>query len=182
SKSMDSFIRVPEAERPKLGDLPEGTRFVVAKAAAKSAISKLDPRTRFNIVFFSTRVRPWKDTLVVAGGMKEQALSAIDGAALEDETNIYGALRAALGLHERPTLAADLDPIPDTIYFMTDGTPTRGEITDTETILSWVRDVNRFAKVELHVIAMGNTGVDLDFLRRLATENGGEFVHVPDSK
>jgi len=139
-------------------------------------------RTRFNIVFFSTRVRPWKDTLVVAGGMKEQALSAIDGAALEDETNIYGALRAALGLHERPTLAADLDPIPDTIYFMTDGTPTRGEITDTETILSWVRDVNRFAKVELHVIAMGNTGVDLDFLRRLATENGGEFVHVPDSK
>jgi hypothetical protein len=27
---------------------------------------------------------------------------------------------------------------------------------------------------------MGNTCVDLDFLRRLATENDGEFIHVPD--
>jgi hypothetical protein len=101
-------------------------------------------------------------------------------AALEDETNIHGALRAAVGLHERPTLAADLDPIPDTIYFLTDGTPTRGEITETETLLSWMRDVNRFAKVDLHVIAMGNVGVDLPFLQRLAAENGGEFIHVPD--
>ncbi len=59
-------------------------------------------------------------------------------------------------------------------------TPTRGEITDTETILSWMRDVNRFAKVDIHVIAMGNLGVDLDFLARLAAENSGEFIHVPD--
>ena len=182
SLSMDTFIEVAPDAQAKLGKLPSGPRIMIAKAAIKDAITKLDPRTRFNVVFFSTKVRPWQKTLVVAGGAKEQAISAIESAALEDETNIFGALRAAVGLHEKATLAADLDPIPDTIYFLTDGTPTRGEITDTETILSWMRDVNRFAKVDIHVIAMGNTGVDLEFLRRLAEENGGEFIHVPDKK
>ena len=182
SKSMETLIEVPKDAQEKLGTIAAGQRIKVAKTAITASLQKLDPRTRFNIVFFSTRVRPWKDTLVVASGAKDAAVSAVEGAGLEDETNIYGALRAAVGLHEKPTLSADLDPIPDTMYFLTDGTPTRGEITEAETILSWMRDVNRFAKVEIHVIAMGNTGVDLDFLRRLATENGGEFIHVPDKR
>ncbi len=183
SKSMDQFIEVPPDAQAKLGKLPAGPRIQVAKAAVREAIGKLDPRARFNVVFFSTAVRPWSKTLVgAAPGTKDQALSAIGAAALEDETNIFGALRAAVGLHEKSTLAADLDPIPDTIYFLTDGTPTRGEITDMDTILSWMRDVNRFAKVDLHVIAMGNVGVDLRFLESLAAENGGEFIHVPDSE
>ena len=40
----------------------------------------------------------------------------------------------------------------------------------------------RFAKVELNVVAMGSLGLDLPFLRRLAAENTGFFVHVPDRK
>ena len=181
---MDQFIEVPLDAQAKLGKLPPGPRIQVAKAAVKEAIGKLDTRARFNVVFFSTLVRPWQKTLVgAAQGTKDQALSAIGAAALEDETNIFGALRAAVGLHEKSTLSADLDPIPDTIYFLTDGTPTRGEITEMDTILSWMRDVNRFAKVDLHVIAMGNVGVDLRFLRRASpSENGGEFIHVPDSE
>jgi HEAT repeat protein len=182
SLSMDTFIKIPPDAAAKLGQLQNGPRIDVAKAAVSNAIRKLDPRARFNVVFFSTNVRPWQPTLVPANDAnKNAALDAIRAASLEDETNVYGALKAAVGLHEKPTLTATLDPIPDTIYFMTDGTPTRGEIVETEPLLSWMRDVNRFAKVELHVIAMGNLGVDLAFLERLATENGGEFVHVPDT-
>jgi HEAT repeat protein len=179
SKSMEQQIVIPPDALEKFGPLQSGLRINVAKQAVIQAIEKLDPRTRMNVVFFSTRVRPWKDGLVPAGGARESAIGAIKGAGLEDETNIYGALRAAVGLHEKPTLGAQLDPIPDTIYFLTDGTPTRGEITDTDTILSWMRDVNRFAKVELHIIAMGSMGVDLGFLQRLADENFGTFTHVP---
>ena len=94
------------------------------------------------------------------------------------ETNIHGALKAAIGLHDKDSLEADLDPIPDTVYFLTDGSPTRGEITDADTLLSWFEFLNRYAKVELHVIAMGNLGVDLPFLRRLAKVGGGSFIHV----
>jgi len=180
SKSMDTLIEVPDDARQKLGTIAKGPRILVAKTAVESAIQKLDPRTRFNVVFFSTVVHPWQKSLVVAGSAKDQAIAAVKSWPLEEETNIYGALRAAVGLHERETLSAELDPIPDTIYFLTDGSPTRGEITETEALLSWMRDVNRFAKVELNVIAMGDTDVDLAFLSRLASENNGELVHVPD--
>jgi hypothetical protein len=182
SKSMDTRIDVEPEAAAKLGGLPNGARIMIAKQAAIQAIHKLDPRARFNIVFFSTLVKPWKDDLVTAGSMKEAAIAAIQQQPLEDETNIHGALKAAVGLHGRNTASGTLGTIPDTIYFLTDGTPTRGEMTDVETILSWMRDVNRFAKVELHVIAMGSLGVDIEFLQRLATENNGEFIHIPDSK
>ena len=182
SRSMGTTIDVPKDAQVKLGTIATGPRIEVARAAAKSALEKLDPRVRFNIVFFSSEVRPWRDQLVPVGGEREGALGAVGAAALAGETNIFGALKAAMGLHEKPTLAADLDAVPDTIYFMTDGTPTRGEIIEVEAILSWVHDFNRFAKTELNVIAMGSLGLDLPFLRRMAEENGGVFVHVPDRK
>lgn len=182
SKSMQTVIDVPKDAQEKLGTLATGQRIDIARAAAKSAIEKLDPRTRFNIIFFSTVVHPWHKEMVPVGGEREAAVSAVSSAALEAETNIFGALRAAVGLHEKPTLSADLDAVPDAIYFMTDGTPSTGDITQTAAILSWIHDFNRFGKSELHVIAMGSLGIDLDFLRRLATENGGEFIHVPDRR
>ncbi len=182
SKSMELTIDVPKDAQQRLGTIPSGTRILVAKTAAKSAIEKLDERAKFNIVFFSTEVRPWRDTLVTAGGARDAALGALDAAYPDGETNIFGALKAAVGLHEKSTMTGNLEPVPDTIYFLTDGTPSRGEITDTETILSWMRDVNRFAKVDLHVIAMGSLGLDLPFLERLAKENHGDFINIPDKK
>ena len=54
------------------------------------------------------------------------------------------------------------------------------EITATPELLGWFRDLNRFAKVRLHVVAFGNLGVDLEFLRKLAAAGDGEFIHVPE--
>lgn len=182
SLSMGTTIEVPKEAQEKLGTIAAGPRIDVAKAAAHAAIGKLDPRARFNLVFFSSEVRPWKDGLVPAATHQQAGANAVNAAGIDGETNIFGALKAGFGLHDTPTLEGDLDRIPDTVFFLTDGTPTRGEITDVETILSWVRDLNRFAKVELNVIAMGSLGLDLPFLRRLAAENTGFFVHVPDRK
>lgn len=181
SGSMKTNINVPPEAAKQLGDVPStGTRAQIAQAALIEALKSMDPRTRFTLVFFSSEVRPWKDGLVAAGGNLEAAIGAVKSATFDGETNIYGALKAALGLHEKPTIDATLDPIPDTVYFLTDGSPTRGEITSTPELLSWFEDLNRFAKVELHVIALGNLGVDLDFLRELAASGGGDFIHVPE--
>jgi HEAT repeat protein len=184
SGSMETTIRVPKEAAAKLGNIPsEGSRATIAKSAIVDAFKKLDPRVRFQLVFFSTDVRPWKDALTPASpGNVEAAVGAVTNAPLKGETNIHGALKAILGLHEKPTLDATLDPIPDTVYFLTDGAPTRGEITSTPELLSWFEDLNRFAKVDLHVIALGNLGVDLPFLQRLAAIGGGEFIHVPEGR
>lgn len=182
SGSMETLIRVPESSVKKLGDVPaEGSRGLIAKTALAESLRSLDPRARFQLVFFSSDVRPWKDTLTQASPANvESAVGAVESASLAGETNIHGALKAALGLHGKSTLEASLDPIPDTVYFLTDGSPTRGEITSTPELLSWFQDLNRFAKVELHVIAMGSLGVDLDFLRKLASSGGGEFIHIAE--
>ena len=180
SGSMDKTITISAEEAKNLGDLPTRTsRFDIAKKVLIDAVSKLDPRVRFEIVFFSSDVRPWKKRLIPATpGNVKAAASAVRAQPSKGETNIHGALKAAIGLHDKDSLEADLDPIPDTVYFLTDGSPTRGEITDADTLLSWFEFLNRYAKVELHVVAMGNLGVDLPFLRRLAKAGGGSFTHV----
>jgi hypothetical protein len=182
SGSMEKTIELSEQTREALGGLPESsTRFALAKNVLIQALEKLDPRVQFSLVFFSTDVRPWKDRLIPASpGNVGAASSAIRAQPSAGETNIHGALKAALGLLETRTLDASLDPIPDTVYFLTDGSPTRGEITAADELLSWFENLNRYGKVELHVIAMGNLGVDLPFLQRLAKAGGGQFIHVPE--
>ncbi len=182
SGSMKTTIHIPEVAAKGLGNLPQsGTRFDLAKQVLTEALQKLDPQVRFNLVFFSTDVRPWKKRLMPATpGNVSAAIGAVKAQQADGETNIHGALLAALGLLDKPTIEADLDPIPDTVYFLTDGSPTRGEITQSETLLAWFASLNRFAKVELHVIAMGNLGVDLPFLERLAKAGDGTFTHVPE--
>lgn len=182
SGSMDKTIRIAPADAQRLGGLSSGSsRFALAKSVLIDALKKLDPRVRFSLVFFSSEVRPWKRRLIPATpGNVNAACSAVKTANSKGETNIHGALKAALGLHDRDSLETSLDPIPDTVYFLTDGSPTRGEITDSDALLSWFEFLNRYAKVELHVVAMGNLGVDLTFLRRLAEVGGGDFIHVPE--
>ena len=67
---------------------------------------------------------------------------------------------------------------PDTVFFLTDGQPTVGDITETEELLSWFREQNRFAQLRCHVIAFGDKGIDIHFLTTLATENSGKFFHL----
>jgi Mg-chelatase subunit ChlD len=182
SGSMDKNITIPEGAATRLGKIPTtGTRMQVAKQVLADAIKKLHPRTKFTLVFFSTDVRPWKRNMIQAStGNKSSAAGAVMNAPSEGETNIHGALKAALGLHDKPTLSAALLDIPDTVYFLTDGSPTRGEITATPELLGWFEDLNRFGKVKLHVVAFGNLGVDLEFLEKLAGAGGGDFIHVPE--
>ncbi len=98
------------------------------------------------------------------------------------ETNFYGAIRAAMGLHRGPSHDPALDPIPDTVFFLTDGRPTRGEIQTMPELVQWMRNLNRFAKLRMHVIALGDLNVDVDALRLLAEAGSGELIWVPEKR
>ena len=45
-------------------------------------------------------------------------------------------------------------------------------------LISWFADLNRFAKVALHIIALGELNIDLPRLAQLAEAGGGELIHV----
>ena len=74
-------------------------------------------------------------------------------------------------------LARGLSQPVDTVYFLTDGTPTSGRIKDPAEILEEITLRNQQLGVKLHVIAVGQK-VDVDFLRKLARRNRGTFVHT----
>jgi Mg-chelatase subunit ChlD len=131
------------------------------------------------MVFFNDRVRVWQDFPVPAATAGENAIGAVRALSPSGQTNHYDALREILEI-DTPNSSWRLDfpDTPDTLFFLTDGTPTDGEITKPDELLAWFRERNRFARLRVHVIAMGNTGIDLDYLSALAKENDGEFLHL----
>ncbi|MHC4550426.1 MAG: HEAT repeat domain-containing protein [Planctomycetota bacterium] len=183
SKSMEQGFRVSAAWEERLGRKYTATnRLGVCKEELAQAIRELDPRTRLNVVFFNDRVRIWKSLPVPAGSMGENAIGTIKAVNPSGQTNYYDALRAILGMQEegsdwRSTFA----DTPDTLFFLTDGRPTDGDITRSDELLAWFGEQNRFARLRVHVIAMGRTGIDIEFLRKLAEDNDGTFLHLTGS-
>lgn len=181
SQSMDQGFLLAPALAEKLGHTYQGrTRMDVCKEELTRSIRGLDPRTRFNIVFFNDRVKAWQNAPIAAApGNKESAVQAIQNLVPKGETNYFDGLKEILQMREPSSaLSGEFTDTPDTLLFLTDGTPTDGEITKGDELLAWFSQRNRFARLRVHVIAMGNTGVDLEFLRRLAEDNGGTFVHL----
>jgi hypothetical protein len=180
SKSMELEMRVHAEDVGELGGLqPEGTRASIAKKALEDALGRLDPRTRFSLVLFGSDVTTWKDGLVPAAPPNvADALSLLRRTRPEGETNFHGALESALGAGGRADRPPALGDVADTVFFLTDGRPTRGEITAMPELISWFGELNRFAKVTLHVIALGDLNIDLPSLERLAAAGGGDLLHV----
>ena len=92
-------------------------------------------------------------------------------------TNLYGALDKALdfggrGLHDKYYAAGF-----DTLYVISDGAPTVGEVTDKEEIRRRVRAANQLRKIAIHCVTFGDKN-DTDFLKPLAEENGGRHIHI----
>jgi len=53
-----------------------------------------------------------------------------------------------------------------------------GRIQDPTKILTEIAMRNKVRKIKIHVIGVGKEGeINLDFLKSLATQNGGTFVH-----
>lgn len=197
SGSMENLVI--DEERFSAGDYPSMQRIDIVKTELERTIARLEKNTRFNIVTFATEVRPWKKDLVPAnvlnkksasnfarrleaiGGHSREHLAAaglVGAANLEGgKTNTFGALMAALAYDpgedpRKDDYAVELD----TIFFLSDGRPSHGRFVDPVDILREVREANELRRVVIHTIAIGQ--FKKDFMRRLATENGGVFVDL----
>jgi HEAT repeat protein len=75
----------------------------------------------------------------------------------------------------------------DEIFLLTDGRPSQnmglGDMANPDRICAEVRKLNKVRKIKINTVGVGKVGegrdpIDPAFLRRLAKENGGKFVHV----
>lgn len=153
-------------------DKPQPDRLTVAKQELLGAISRVDDKHRFDVMVFNHQVIPWQPAMVVASEEQRRKVKTwVQELFPMGGTNIHDALETGFALASSTTGA----PAADTIFFMTDGTPTAGKLQTPAAILEAVKDWNRGTNLTIHCIAVGEA--DQDFLKALAKIGHGQFIH-----
>jgi hypothetical protein len=158
-------------EKPDTKEKPEPRRIDTAKKEAEGAIHNLENGHSFNVLLFNHSVIPWQPSMVTASEeTRRKAAQWVREAEHIGGTNIHDALEQAF----RIALRVTGEPVVDTIFFLTDGTPTAGKIQEPKAILEQVREWNRQARLQIHCIAVGEA--DHEFLKELARIGNGTFL------
>ncbi|MBL8897997.1 MAG: HEAT repeat domain-containing protein [Planctomycetes bacterium] len=157
---------------------PRESRIEACKAELSKAIGELAEGTKFNIVAFNYTVWRYQEQMSVASAPSVKAaqewIAKLDAKTV---TNIHDALGMAFGCGGRGVRDRYYTAEIDTIFLLTDGSPTKPDSSpdSTEKILQAAREWNPFRRVTIHCIGIGS-GLNAPFLQQLATEHGGKFV------
>lgn len=165
------------------GETMSKARHVVEEL--KKVVMALPDGTLFNVIVFSDDVRVWReerDGRIALVRLDDEARDDLLGSYLDSlhpagATNLYGALDRALDFAGRGLWDRWYGLSFDTLYVLSDGAPSAGEVIDKEEILRLVRETNRLRRLTIHTITFGDRN-DTRFLKVLAEENGGRHVHV----
>ncbi len=141
-------------------------RITAAREELIKALGGLEPEALFAVIEFSDKAEPFEEGLLRAS---EESLEDAQEKTLElranGGTNMYAGLEMAFEL-------ADCD----TIVLLGDGAASIGVSTDPDVIRKRVASWNEDRGVKIHTVAIG---VDLDILRWLAEDSGGQHVYLP---
>lgn len=163
------------------GGRNEPRRIDVAKRELTGVLEKLGPETKFNIVAFSgSNIYFEKRRLLPANReWKRKAIRWVKNLAPGGGTNAFGVLE---GVFERY-------PDADTVYMLSDGSPTLGKVRVQEKILAKVAEMNRRTGLRIHTVSLlkgeapNASWARLDdkddaarFMSLLAAQTGGTFV------
>jgi hypothetical protein len=170
------------------------TKLDIVREELARSIDSLGDDVIFNVHSYASNVYSWRNKPVKANSLnkksaiawvsKLQPLSDKSGKGEQGRTNSYGGLMAGLGVQIDPKKRAvvtggvldDSELAADTMFFLSDGKPTAGLLIDTRDIEQAIADVNRFRKVVIHTLSIGN--FSSGFLSNLAQANGGVFVDL----
>ncbi|MCK6479412.1 MAG: hypothetical protein HUU06_05065 [Planctomycetaceae bacterium] len=155
-------------------------RIEVARSELSRALGLLPKTCLFNMVAFSSKVRPWqpREEVPATPANVEQARAWAEKVLVADgDTWTYAVLRDVFAKN----------PEFDSLYFLSDGAPSDGEYITPEGIVAQVEVWNRYRRVVIHTIGltledldrgMPNLAEDLHqmrgFMKALAAATGGE--------
>jgi hypothetical protein len=151
----------------------------------KKIVMSMPDGSGFNLVAFSDTVQCWRTnelgraTLVKLDDRARDELlgTFLDGLHPNGPTNLWAALNAALDFAGGGLTDKHYDVGFDTLYILSDGAPSHGEITDRDEIRRRVRETNGLRRITINCVTFGDKN-ETEFLRKLAEENGGRHVHI----
>jgi HEAT repeat protein len=138
-------------------------RIDVAKNELTQAVENLEAGALFNIYAFSSGVERWLDKGIGTSSVqdRQEALTWIERLGAAGGTNLYDSVRQAFE-----------DKDVDTIFILSDGEPTTGEVIDPHRIREDVRRWNKHRGIKINTIAIGG---NLEVLEWLAKDAGGTY-------
>ncbi len=140
-------------------------RIQAARLELAKVLDGLDPEALFSVQAFSDKARPLTKELRRASEENiEESKKFLNKLNASGGTNLYGAL---LDAFEAPEM--------DTIVLLSDGEPSVGGLIEPDAIRRKVAEWNRERGVEIHTVAVG---IDLDILRWLAEDSGGQHIFL----
>lgn len=148
----------------------KGARLLSAKRELIQAIEKLPDQAEFNILVFNTTLAIWSPKLVKSTEQtRRQGMLFVNSLIAKGLTCTYDALRAALEMKV------------ESIYLLTDGAPTNGQLVRPDEILAAVQAQNRLLGSSIHAIGIDtgpDDGIFSLFLKALAEQNHGQYRKV----
>ena len=159
------------------GDANKTTRIEACKAELVRALGRLQTRQKFAVIWYNDQPHWWQPKMLEATKENvEAAQTFVRTLKHASSTNIHDSLEQGFTLVGRGARDKYYGMNLDTIFLLTDGSPTKpdGKPDSTDKILEGVRAWNPVKRVTIHTIGIGN-GLNDSFLRTLAEENGGEF-------
>lgn len=197
SASMANRVVIDELDPKAVAAFEEryGTSRVkidVAREELIEMVAGLKPYAWFNILIFNSEVDTWKADLLPANpGNRNKAIKWLSkltaeslvatggrrGGAIKGETNTHAALAMAFDVVKGTEIKkTDYKTAADTIFFLSDGRPSTGKITEPQPLVEWVRELNARALMVIHTISFGNENKAL--MEMLAHDSGGQAVSV----
>jgi HEAT repeat protein len=148
-----------------LGKLGE-PRLTVAKRELSKCLDSLEENSLFNIISFSSGVDHWLDGIAECNAKtRDEAKAYVNKLGADGGTNLYGSLKEAFR-----------DPDVDTIFVLSDGEPSVGDVVDSGTIREHVKAWNEHRGVVINTIAVGGT---FPILEWITEDSGGTHVAFP---
>ncbi len=150
-------------------------KLVAAKQELKRVLSRLTPKDKFGLVVYNNIVVKWKTKMVPATKTNiAQAAEYVDNLVPVGKTNVYEAMEAAFFINGFSAGHYYQEGV-DTIFFLSDGSPSWGRIDNLEEIHDQIGIWNTARQIVIHAIGLGEDH-DARFMRRLARDSGGQYV------
>lgn len=149
-----------------------GDRLLAAQRELINALQSLTDHVSFTVVAFDSAPRAWQPTLVAASPpAKTAACQFVARQQASGATASFDALELAFSFDA------------EAIYFLTDGAPSAGKISQPDRIVEAVTQQNRLRRITINAIGIGvgpEGGSFEVFLRTLAEQNFGRFRRVDE--
>ncbi|MSR48068.1 MAG: hypothetical protein EXS13_13590 [Planctomycetes bacterium] len=193
SASMGDKLTIPDtATKEQIDAFGSRVKMDIAKNELIAMLGTLGSNVDFNIITFSGNAKPWQSGLVSAG-MRTSAIKFVSklkplapstggrsnapttgGTGDEQKTNTFAAILAAFGFADEGATDWKTRGKVDTIFFVTDGLPTTGQIVDVPKMIDAVCEMNRTRGLTIHLIIFDSEAAKR--MQGLATRNGGKCV------